>query len=262
MKILKSLMVFFMFLLISACGGGSEDGSSGSDIASSNHPLAIKSIPTYEKAPSLEGFDFTFKTGDFWEYQWEKAESSSSSTSYGTIPPSYSEKAGVIKISLGEPMRIMGVIFYKIEIEYSGDAKESDASITWQYIASHSNVLYGYKNTEGRSDNGVYKIFDAQNKYWQGGTLMGGIFGAGLENLAPELSAVAREYGVYRVRYPKSPSLSAIGVYSYSAEEIFKHGVGLIEKSYSTSSRNTFSGSTFTSSTKSSWKLIHSSFGI
>lgn len=257
MKILKCLMVFFIFLLISAC----EGGGGGSDIASSN-PLAIKSIPTHEKAPSLEGFDFTFKTGDFWEYQWEETERKTSSTSYGTSP-SFSEKTGVIKISLGEPMKIMGVVFYKIKIEYSGDAKESDASVTWQYIASHSNVLYGYKNTEGRSGNGIYKIFDAQNRSWQGGTLMGGVFGAGLENeSAPTLSAAGFEYGVYRVLYPKSSLLSAIGVYHYSAEETFKQGVGLIEKSYSTSSRNTFSGITFTRSTKSSWKLIHSSFGI
>lgn len=160
-------------------------------------------------------------------------------------------------------MKIMGVDFYKVNTEYTGDAKATDARLSWQYIAWHSNVLYGYKNTEGYSDNGVYTIFDAQNGAWQGGLLLGGVYNAGVSyETAPEFYAAALLDGTYRVPYPKSSLLAALGVYHFYAYETFKQGIGLTEKSYTNNSRFSYGGITTTTNTQYSLKLIDSSFGL
>ena len=256
-KLNKLLMMFCALLLLTACDDG---GSSSSD--NRVNTTAVRSIPTHQYDPAIQGFDLSFKTGDFWEYQWQKTERRTSTTTYGSSPRT-TEEAGTIKISLGETMRIMGVDFYKATIEYTGDVNASDAGLSWQYITWHSNVLYGYKNNEGSSSNGVYKIFDAQNGAWEGGLLLGGSYNAGASyETAPTLTATARTDGTYRVFYPMSPLLSALGVYHHSVYETFKPGIGLTEKSYTNNSRFSLSGITTTTNTQYSLKLIDSSFGL
>lgn len=110
-----------------------------------------------EASPALEGFDFTLETGDFWEFGWDARTSSYSQGSGGQS----SERSGVFRVTLGEPVTVEGVEIHTIELTGNG----LDAFVPrWQYLGMDGDRLLG-----SATGSTVEVIFDADTGYWAGG---------------------------------------------------------------------------------------------
>lgn len=89
----------------------------------------------------------------FWDYQWEKNDSSA----YGGGGDSVTE--GAFRISLGSPVTIEGKTAYPIEVL----GKTGDLAPEWTHLALHDNILYG--STDGIT---FVPLFNSITGSWQG----------------------------------------------------------------------------------------------
>jgi hypothetical protein len=214
------LLLIASFIVIS-CGGGGGDGGSGGTTAPVTNPNATTTIVAQTGVPALAGFDLQFKQGDWWLYDWKDVSTTSISTPsyapyYGIPTTSTSTDIGTARITLGTPKTILGITFFQVVSEYTGNIYSSNY-IDWQYLASFNNKIYGCK------DDQVFLIFDAQNGAWVGGTFFGGVTPVGSGNLTLSLGTRsdaigALPTGVYSVDYQDS------GL--WTQEEYFTQGKG------------------------------------
>jgi hypothetical protein len=177
--------------------------------------------------PVFSGFDLQLKQGDWWLYDWKDVYTSSiPNPSYPVywwalpyITTTYTD-IGTARITLGSPKTILGITFFQVVAQYTGDVPTS-AYIDWQYLASFNNKIYGSK------DDQVFLIFDAHNGAWVGGTFFDGITTVGSSDRTLSLDARSEVIGalppgVYSVRDPES----GLGSSGFSQEEYFTQDVG------------------------------------
>lgn len=176
MKNIHFVALLGLFVFFTACGGGGDSSISSNDVFPQYPKQTIKSIKTETGEPAYIGFNLEFKKGDYWQYDWKDEQ-----TMRSVVPeviwnpphdPIYiyswdtTTKTGTFKIILGEPKQYLGITFYEVLTEYTGDAV--NVTFPWSHIAAYNNKIYGH------NEDGVYIIFDAFNGTWQGGSFFFG----------------------------------------------------------------------------------------
>jgi len=163
--------IFYVFLglaLLISCGGGGGSDSATAP-ATAYQTEALTSIETQTGDPMYAGFDLQFRQGDYWLYDWTDVYTSRGLVKdpfTGLYPWNTTTKTGTVRLTLGTPQTILGITFFQVITEYTGDAQY--VKLPWSSIASFNNKIYGYR------DDGVYLIFDAQNGTWKGGSFFSG----------------------------------------------------------------------------------------
>lgn len=213
----KFFYLLVTFILV-GCGGGGGDGGSGSTVPVTN-PEAVTSIAPQAGSPVYSGFDLKLKQGDWWLYNWKDVYILSIPSIIPGNPDSTTTTTmtGTARITLGSPKTFLGITFFQVIAQYTGDVPTS-FYIDWQYLASFDNKVYGCK------DDQVFLIFDAHNGGWVGGTFFGGTTVDWVKTRTLSLTAYKDMFGVvtpgmYYARYPES----GIG---FTREEYFTQGVG------------------------------------
>lgn len=149
-------------LAAAGCGGGGGGdtgaGGSGSSGSTGGSGGGGQTADTGSTQPLYAGFDFSLKTGDFWEYGWREYGSS-----YAMSDTSSYDTQGEFRITLGDPVLIEGVEAFPMEL--SGQTRNYVRG-RWQYIAVADNKVY--VSADGAS---LKEVFDAQD-----GTLLGNGF--------------------------------------------------------------------------------------
>ncbi len=212
----------FLAMVVAAmsfsCDGGGEDSTA-------NIPdYAVTSIIEQTEPPKYEGFDLNFRQADYWRYEWEEV-SRGGGTTYGSVtgPGTTTVTNGSILMTLGEPRTILGITFFQVLTEHTGEVKWTP---TWSHIASFNNKIYGYL------DGWAYLLFDAQNGEWEGGSFFHGTADRCFPNSSEknfEISPSEEGYEVLCRDHTPSPGRT------YKASETYRQFVGPV-KSYTSSS--------------------------
>lgn len=225
---MKKLALIFVLLFMVSCSSGGGDGDSSNNPFPEYPKQTIKSIETETGEPQYSGLNFEFKQGDYWLYDWKDEQ-----TQRSPVPTSYifnypydtieiyswdtTTKTGTFKISLGEPKQFLGITFYEVLTEYTGDAK--NVTFPWSHIAAHNNKIYGH------NEDGVYIIFDAHNGTWKGGAFF---FGPNNEDMfGPAGTLRITHYtspDTYCVSFPTTNLLS--GLWNYAYLEYYTPNIG------------------------------------
>lgn len=221
---MKKLAYIIIASVLLGCGGG---GGGGDSSVSPFPPTeAVTSIVAQTGAPKFTGFDLQFKQGDYWLYEWKDVYTSRGIVKdpfTGLYPWDTTTKTGTFRITLGQPRTILGVTFFQIATEYTGEAK--NVTFPWLYVASFNNKVYGYR------DDGVYLICDAQNGTWKGGSFFWGPSNEDQFGPAGTFSISLTGTGTYEVSYPSSGLNIGVGL---SESEYYLPGVGPASQKVST----------------------------
>lgn len=187
----------FCSVVLMACGGG---GGGGDTSASSLPPTeAVTHIEAQPGTPKFAGYDVQFNQGDYWLYDWKdvNTQRSLAPNSFGFYNWNTTTATGTVRVSLGQPRTILGITFFQLITECTGEAK-TYVTLPWSHVASFDNKIYGY------SDSGVYIIFDAYNGTWKGGSFFWGSSNSSSLGPAGTFSISTTELGAYGVSYPGS----------------------------------------------------------
>ena len=106
------------------------------------------------------GFDFEFSQGSYWQYCWTYK---STSFVQGSTPTSGTD-AGTFTITLGAPIVIDSVDFYRIEVSGKSSDPKWDYTPRWLYIGINGSRILG--STDGLTS---HVIVDAHDGKWKGG---------------------------------------------------------------------------------------------
>jgi hypothetical protein len=110
--------------------------------------------------PAFSGFNFTFTTGNFWEYRWDY--------DYSNSEGGFDADTGKFWVVLGPATTIQGINAYALQIYGKSKKRESSSTRSfgpqWRYIAINNNRIMG--SSDGLT---LKTIFDAQTGKWAGG---------------------------------------------------------------------------------------------
>lgn len=244
----RFFMIFALVMVSVSCGGG---GGSSTDTSSNNNNNTTTPSPTPTPTPSLpsiDGFDFALKEGDFWEFGWDGTVSRFAQGSGGST----SSESGSFRLTLGAPSNIGGVTLYQILV--SGNPKWGDTRDfmpRWSHIGIDSHKIYG--STDGAT---LEVVFDAETGAWSGG---------GFFSEWPSDTLIVASQGSIDNAYITDPSAIMVGRSSNQSQcetiagivicgdqsftsidrEYFKAGVGLL--GYRFFNSFSFSGGGFSS---------------
>lgn len=154
------LAIIFITLLSVSCGGGGSSSDTAAD-DTNNDTNTTNDTTDINTGPSIEGFDFVLREGDFWEFGWDGKVSRFAQGSGGST----SEESGRFRLTLGAPSNIGGVSAYEILVSGNpswGDTR--DFTPRWRYIGMDNNKIYG--STDGAT---LELVFDAETGSWSGG---------------------------------------------------------------------------------------------
>lgn len=148
----------FQIDTVSGCGGSLAGNTytTGVITADCTVTASFVAIP-----PTIGGFDFALKEGDFWEFGWDGTVSRFSQGSGGST----SNESGTFRLTLGAPSNIGGVTLYQILVSGNPDWGDTrDFSPRWTHIGIDSHKIYG--STDGAT---LEVVFDAETGAWSGG---------------------------------------------------------------------------------------------
>ncbi len=110
--------------------------------------------------PLLSGLSFELSEGTFWDFSWEKYDSSAYRSSSSTT-------TGAFKVVLGESTTISGVTMYEVDVI----GRTSDMAPEWNYLGVAEDILYG-----SESGYTLVELFNGLTGSWQGNTFFGPIY--------------------------------------------------------------------------------------
>ncbi len=152
-------LVLLTLLLIIGCGGGGSDDDPIEIIT--DDPADPTNDPDNTTGPTIEGFDFSLRAGDFWEFGWDGTVSRFAQGSGGST----SRQSGQFRVTLGAARNIDGIPMHEILISGNpmwGDSQ--DFTPRWLHVGIADNKIYGSIN--GTS---LEVVFDATTGAWSGG---------------------------------------------------------------------------------------------
>jgi hypothetical protein len=163
MKVLRFTFATVLVALMISCGGGDSNDDTTTDNTETDDTETGETDDTDTSddntTPNISGFDFNLNEGDFWEYEWDYA----SSTSYSGGGSNHASQ-GIFRITLGSPTVVGELNAYPLIL--SGNHRQDIPDKTpfvsprWTHIAIHDNKIM--MSSDGTTFD---TVFDANKGY-------------------------------------------------------------------------------------------------